>query len=173
MTLDPQLLTGMGSALSVFLAAAGSALASSHAGIYAVRGTSYKAFIPIIQAGVLAIYGIIVSILLVFKLENEAMTATDGYKNLSAGLAVGLSTCASGWGIAKFVQQLNEQGVTAGTARSATTGMNESSQSEPLIPPRAAAQKDDESTFTKTVLALVFLEAIGLYGLVAALFLMG
>jgi V-type H+-transporting ATPase proteolipid subunit len=86
---DPQLWTGLGAALSIFLCSTGSAIASAEAGVYALRKHGYAAFVPIIISGVLAIYGIIISVLLVGKMETSDLTAVDGYRNLSAGLSVG------------------------------------------------------------------------------------
>lgn len=57
----------------------------------------YKALIPIIMAGILGIYGVIVAALL-----NSAMKDLDykkGYKFLAAGLTCGLSSLASGLAI--------------------------------------------------------------------------
>jgi len=113
MTLDPQLLTGVGCAASIFLCAAGSAYASSYSGVYAMRSSDIKGFAPIVISGVLAIYGIIVSVMLAFKLNNlsadSIMTQGEGYRNLSAGLSVGFACLASGVGMAFFIKELNQQ----------------------------------------------------------------
>lgn len=164
MTIDPQLLTGLGSAISIFLASAGSAIASSHSGIYAVRSKDLKSFVPIVIAGVLAIYGIIVSVLLVGKLKDD-MTQAEGYRNLSSGLAVGLACCASGLGLASFMKQVNEH--------APQTEMG-GPESEPLVGRRTNGfALSQPLNFLHLCLCLVFLEAIGLYGLIVALFLMG
>lgn len=163
MTVDPQLLTGLGSALSIFLAAAGAAIASSHAGIYAVRGKDLKAFFPIIIAGVLAIYGIIVSVILVGKMKGD-VTQVEAYRNLSAGLSVGLACLASGLGLASFMKQINDH--------HSTSNQNlEGTENEPLVGRRILAYQQPVN-FVHLCLCLVFLEAIGLYGLIVALFLM-
>jgi V-type H+-transporting ATPase proteolipid subunit len=156
MAIAPELLTGLGSAISIFLSATGAAIASSHAGVFLIRGSEgIKSFAPIVIAGVLAIYGIIVSVLLVGKLQQDGeMTAVDGYRNLSAGLAVGLACCASGWGLAHFLKQCNKE-------RTAAIGTRDVAQ---LAPPEPNV---------KFMCVLVFMEAIGLYGLIVALFLLG
>ena len=58
----------------------------------------FKALIPIIMAGILGIYGIIVSVLLNSAIKPN-LTAADGYKYLGAGLCCGLSALASGLAI--------------------------------------------------------------------------
>ena len=112
--MDPQLLTGLGCAASMFLCAAGSAYASSYSGVYAVRSSDLKGFAPIVISGVLAIYGIIVSVILASKLgslsaSSNIMTQGEGYRNLSAGLSVGFACLASGIGMAFFIKELNQQ----------------------------------------------------------------
>jgi len=58
----------------------------------------FKSLIPIIMAGILGIYGIIVSVLLATNAKN-ASEPKDGYKILGAGLCCGLSSLASGLAI--------------------------------------------------------------------------
>ena len=58
----------------------------------------FKALIPIIMAGILGIYGIIVSVLLNGQIKTE-MLDKDGYKILGAGLCCGLSALAAGLAI--------------------------------------------------------------------------
>jgi len=102
----------------------------------------FKALIPIIMAGILGIYGVIVSVLLSSKAKAENQTAQDGYKNLGAGLCCGLSALASGLAIG-----------VAGDA-----GV------------RAYAQTD--AIFVGMVLIMIFAEAIGLYGMIVAIIIM-
>ena len=56
-----------------------------------------KSVIPVIMAGILGIYGLIVSVILKTKI-NEKYDYYDGLKHLSAGLCVGL--CSLGAGVA-------------------------------------------------------------------------
>merc|ERR1719473_1563032 len=64
-----------------------------------IDGTKvFKALIPIIMAGILGIYGIIIAALLSGQAAN-AKDAKDGYKILGAGLCCGLSALASGLAI--------------------------------------------------------------------------
>ena len=101
-----------------------------------------KSLIPIIMAGILGIYGVIVAVLI-----NSAFTSTDwgnygkGYKIFSGGLCCGLSSLAAGLAIG-----------VAGDA-----GV------------RAYAQTD--AIFVGMVLIMIFAECIGLYGMIIAIIL--
>ena len=55
----------------------------------------FKSIIPVIMAGILGIYGLIVSVILVTKLGSAKYTQADGYKHLAAGLVCGLSSLVS------------------------------------------------------------------------------
>merc|ERR1711939_602380 len=62
----------------------------------------FRALIPIIMAGILGIYGIIVAVLLNGQVGTgggKVMTGKEGYKLLGAGLACGLSALAAGLAI--------------------------------------------------------------------------
>jgi V-type H+-transporting ATPase 16kDa proteolipid subunit len=140
----PELLTGLGAAAAIFLSSLGSCIASAPAGIFALRAEidsdSMLSFGPIMIAGVLAMYGLIISIILISKLMvDEPITKKDGYKALSAGLVVGLSCLASGYGMSRFIEQSMTMDFTQFTFR--------------------------------YFLCLVYIEAIGLYGLIVALML--
>ena len=101
-----------------------------------------KSLIPIIMAGILGIYGVIVAVLI-----NSAFQAVDysnygkGYKIFSGGLCCGLSSLAAGLAIG-----------VAGDA-----GV------------RAYAQTD--AIFVGMILILIFAECIGLYGMIIAIIL--
>lgn len=58
----------------------------------------FKSLIPIIMAGILGIYGVIVAVLLSSKAKNTDKMS-DGYRYLGAGLCCGLSSLASGLAI--------------------------------------------------------------------------
>jgi len=57
----------------------------------------FKGLIPIIMAGILGIYGLIVAIIAKSKVDGGSMA--NGYKILAAGLCCGLSSLASGLAI--------------------------------------------------------------------------
>lgn len=103
-----------------------------------------KGLIPIIMAGILGIYGVIISVLLVDDCKgmtsaSPADAGKTGFKVLGAGLSCGLSSLASGLSIG-----------VAGDA-----GV------------RAFAQTD--GIYVGMILLLIFSEAIGLYGFIVAI----
>jgi len=103
-------------------------------------GKIFQGLIPIIMAGILGIYGVIIAVIAGSKVKNEKdMAEMDGYKYLGAGLACGLSALAAGLAIG-----------VAGDA-----GV------------RAYAQTD--AIFVGMILILIFAEAIGLYGLIVSI----
>lgn len=161
-SLDPTLLTGLGAAISLFLCGGGAAYATSHASVFALRHRDKMAMVPVVQAGVLAVYGIIIGYMLSTKLDyaNDkvySISNIDGYKYLCAGLSVGLACLVSGYGMGNYCKQLNEAEYYFVRKGKADEKEN-------------ASKKIDFVTF---VLCLIYLEAIGLYGLIVALFLVG
>ena len=116
------------------------------------------AMIPVVQAGVLSVYGIIIGYMLSARVNADAeVTVVDGYKYLSAGLSVGLACLVSGCGMALYLKQINNEGMYF-----VRTGKTDTKDD--------AAKKFSLKTF---ILCLIYLEAIGLYGLIVALFLVG
>lgn len=105
----------------------------------------FQALIPIIMAGILGIYGVIIAVIAGSQVKatiggtTYSMQEAEGYKYLGAGLACGLSSLAAGLAIG-----------VAGDA-----GV------------RAYAQTDD--IFVGMILILIFAEAIGLYGLIVSI----
>eukprot|EP00835_Amoeboradix_gromovi_P007095 NODE_1056_length_1637_cov_0.062419.p1 type:complete len:162 gc:universal NODE_1056_length_1637_cov_0.062419:639-1124(+) len=57
-----------------------------------------KSTVPVIMAGILAVYGLVVSVLISGRM-TKVMTLSDGFIHLGAGLAVGLSGLAAGFAI--------------------------------------------------------------------------
>lgn len=162
---NSELLTGLGAAVSIFLTSAGAAVASVPAGKYAMKfNNGYLSFTPIIIAGVLALYGIIVSVLLAYKMQS-AMDAVSGYKNISAGLSVGLACLVSGMGMACFIDDALADKSDADVAAAA------GGQEEPLIGVSPGRCRYPNKQFIRFLFVMVFLEAIGLYGLIVALVL--
>lgn len=99
----------------------------------------FKSLIPIIMAGILGIYGVIVAVLLIQDASKVVAGNGSGYKILGAGLCCGLSSLTAGLAI----------GV------SGDAGV------------RAFAQSD--GIFVGMILILIFAEAIGLYGMIVAI----
>jgi len=165
---DAELMTGLGAAASMFLTALGSALASVQAGKFAMRSTGggVLSFAPIMSSGVLAIYGIIVSVLLGGKIGE--VDQAGGYKNFAAGISVGLTCLASGLGMAGFI----EDSLHPMDGRTITQGLNSSSEAtEPLVRNNNTAPRPYPTS--RFLMCMIFLEAIGFYGLIVALVLIG
>ena len=99
----PQFFAYLGCAMAVVLSNVGAAYgtAKSSMGIANLGMVQpdkiLKALIPIIMAGILPIYGLIVAVILSTKSVDAS--GKDGYKILSAGLCVGLSALAAGLAI--------------------------------------------------------------------------
>ena len=100
-----------------------------------------KSVIPVIMAGILGIYGLIVSVILNQKIKPEGYSKRQGYSHLAAGLCCGLSSLGAGLAIGI--------GGDAGV--------------------RAMGQQ--ERIFVGMMLILIFSEALGLYGLIVSLIL--
>ena len=103
-----------------------------------------KSVIPVIMAGILGIYGLIVAVILIQKTpktveENNKYTYITGFGHLSSGLCCGLSSLAAGFAIG-----------IAGDA-----GV------------RALGQQD--RIFVGLMLIMIFAEALGLYGMIISL----
>lgn len=110
-------------------------------------GLVIKNIIPVVMAGVLGIYGLIVAVIIQGSItipsSNGATkySSFTGYAHLSAGLCCGLSGLAAGMAIGI----VGDAGV------------------------RAVGQQ--EKLFVGMILILIFAEALGLYGLIVALIL--
>jgi len=62
----------------------------AHASVFAIRHKDMMAMVPVVQAGVLAVYGIIIGYMLCRKLDYTddkvySISTIDGYKYLCAG----------------------------------------------------------------------------------------
>mmetsp|Transcript_16703 Transcript_16703/g.24530 ORF Transcript_16703/g.24530 Transcript_16703/m.24530 type:complete len:166 (-) Transcript_16703:292-789(-) len=102
--------------------------------------------IPVVMAGVLGIYGLIVAVIIIGSIPAPAAglakyTSYTGFAHLAAGLNCGLSGLAAGYAIGL----VGDAGV------------------------RAIGQQ--EKLFVGMILILIFAEALGLYGLIVALIL--
>ena len=103
-----------------------------------------KSVIPVIMAGILGIYGLIVAVILIQKTPKEVSDTSSysyitGFGHLSSGLCCGLSSLAAGFAIG-----------IAGDA-----GV------------RALGQQD--RIFVGLMLIMIFAEALGLYGMIISL----
>ena len=100
-----------------------------------------KSVIPVIMAGILGIYGLIVAVILHQNIKSNGYSMFDGWKHLASGLCCGLSSLGAG--------------VSIGIAGDAGV--------------RALGQQD--RIFVGMMLILIFSEALGLYGLIVSLIL--
>ena len=101
-----------------------------------------KSIIPVVMAGIIAIYGVVVSVLIAGELDDSSKYSLyKGFVHLGAGLAVGLSGLAAGYAIGI----VGDAGVR-GTAQ------------QPRL-------------FVGMILILIFAEVLGLYGLIVAIYL--
>eukprot|EP00924_Labyrinthula_sp_SR-Ha-C_P014298 snap_masked-scaffold_20-processed-gene-1.26-mRNA-1 protein AED:0.02 eAED:0.02 QI:82/1/1/1/0.5/0.33/3/387/157 len=141
-----------GSSLALILANAGAAYGTALAGIgisslgHSRPDLVMKNILPVIMAGVIGIYGLIVAVLIVNNITAPAnglntYSFQQGFKHLAAGLSVGISGLGAGYAIGK----VGQRGVLA-------VGL------QPKL-------------FVAMVLIMIFAEAIALYGLIVALIL--
>merc|ERR1711881_728700 len=56
-----------------------------------------KSLIPVVMAGILGIYGMIVSVILIQRISKTEYDYQMGYSHLAAGLACGASSLAAGY----------------------------------------------------------------------------
>ncbi|KAH8893433.1 V-type ATPase [Thozetella sp. PMI_491] len=98
-----------------------------------------KNIVPVIMAGIIGIYGLVVSVLISDGLKQQDYALFTGFIQLGAGLAVGLAGLAAGFAIGI----VGDAGVR-GTAQ------------QPRL-------------FVGMILILIFAEVLGLYGLIVAL----
>lgn len=97
--------------------------------------------IPVVMAGVLGIYGLIVAVILNQNITPDGYSLYNGFAHLGAGLSCGLSGLAAGMAIGI----VGDAGV------------------------RANGQQP--KLFVGMILILIFAEALGLYGLIVAIIL--
>ena len=100
-----------------------------------------KSVIPVIMAGILGIYGLIVAVILKQNIKPLEYSVFSGWKHFASGLCCGLSSLGAG--------------IAIGVAGDAGV--------------RALGQQD--RIFVGMMLILIFSEAIGLYGLIVSLIL--
>jgi len=96
--------SAMGAASAMVFSALGAAYgtAKSGTGIAAMSimrpELIMKSVVPVVMAGIVAIYGVVIAVLISQKMVS-GMTAFAGFLHLGAGLSVGLSGLAAGFAI--------------------------------------------------------------------------
>merc|ERR1719487_1206539 len=137
----------MGISMAIGLANMGAAYGTAKSGVgIASMGVMHpdlvmRNMIPVVMAGVLGIYGLIVAVILNGKMDAKTYGLFDGYAHLAAGLSCGLSGLGAGMAI----------GIVGDSGT------------------RANAQ--EKQLFVGMILILIFAEALGLYGLIVAIVL--
>merc|ERR1712133_361710 len=139
----------MGAASAMFFSAFGAAYGTAKSGV-GIAAMSVmrpelimKSIIPVVMAGIIAIYGLVIAVLISSKVKaaNEGYSAFGGFLHLGAGLAVGFSGLAAGFALG-FVGDAGVRGTAP----------------QPRL-------------FVGMILILIFAEVLGLYGLIVAIFL--
>ena len=142
----------MGAAVALIFANLGAAYGTAKSGVgVSSMGVMkpdliMKSIIPVVMAGVLGIYGLIIAVIIANQVQmpnadGPVYSAFTGFAHLAAGLACGLSGMAAGIAIGI----VGDAGV------------------------RASAQQ--AKLYVGMVLILIFAEALGLYGLIVGLIL--
>lgn len=139
----------MGASAAMILCALGSAYATAIAGAAVasagIKNPSaiMKSLLPVVMAGIIAIYGLVAAVLIVNDLTDkvEEYTVFIGYLHFGAGVAVGITGLAAGYAV----------GIVGRSGVIST-----------ILQPKF---------FVGMVLILIFAEVLGLYGLILGLIL--
>jgi len=100
-----------------------------------------KSLIPVVMSGIIAVYGLVVSVLISGKIKPGNYALYDGFVHLAAGLACGLTGLSAGYAI----------GIVGDSC--------------------VRAYVYESKVFVTMILILIFAEVLGLYGLIVALIL--
>ena len=145
---DPSgILFGMlGSACALAFANIGAAYGTAKAGVSVAHlgiqnpNRVMRGIVPVVMAGILGIYGLIVAVIISNNLNNSGKyMLSTGFMHLGAGLAAGMASLAAGYAI----------GVIGDVC--------------------CYAYAKTDKIFVPMILMLIFAEALGLYGLIIAL----
>ena len=135
----------MGATAAVVFSAMGAAYGTAKSGCgisaMAVMRPEFimKSVIPVVMAGIIAIYGLVVAVLIANNIATDNYGLYKAFLQLGAGLSVGLSGLAAGFAVGI----VGDAGVR-GTAQ------------QPRL-------------YVGMILILIFAEVLGLYGLIVAL----
>ncbi|GJE97172.1 V-type ATPase [Phanerochaete sordida] len=134
-----------GVAASMIFSTVGAAFGTSKAGIgIAGLGTFkpeliMKSLIPVVMSGIIAVYGLVVSVLIAGGLKPTDYSLYNGFIHLGAGLACGFTGLSAGYAIGYVGDSC------------------------------VRAYVYESRVFVSMVLILIFGEVLGLYGLIVAL----
>ncbi|KAF5315205.1 hypothetical protein D9619_007096 [Psilocybe cf. subviscida] len=134
-----------GVASAMVFSTVGAALGTSKSGI-GIAGIGpfrpelvMKSLIPVVMSGIIAVYGLVVSVLISGSLKAGDYSLMAGFVHLGAGLACGLTGLAAGYAIGYVGDAC------------------------------VRAYVHESKVFVSMVLILIFGEVLGLYGLIVAL----
>lgn len=137
-----------GCAAALVLSSAGAGIGTAKSGIGIAGIGTFKpelimrSLIPVIMSGILAVYGLVVSVLIAGSLEpTDSYTLFNGFMHMACGLCVGFASLAAGY----CIGIVGDEGVR-----------------KLMLEPRL---------FVGIVLILIFAEVLGLYGMIIALIL--
>ncbi|KAJ8442601.1 hypothetical protein Cgig2_026543 [Carnegiea gigantea] len=152
-----------------------------------------KSIVPVVMAGVLGIYGLIIAVIISTGINPKAKSyyLFDGYAHLSSGLACGLAGLSAGMAIgivgdagvrSVSLSVIGRNGEESGEMMSILAEIDESKNctiltvsmflacfADELLFPRANAQQP--KLFVGMILILIFAEALALYGLIVGIIL--
>ncbi|ORX57855.1 hypothetical protein BCR36DRAFT_580423 [Piromyces finnis] len=135
-----------GAALATIFSSIGSAYGTAKAGMgIAGMGTFrpeliMKSLIPVVMAGIVAVYGLVVSVLISGQIEdNKAYSLFSGFIHMFSGITTGLTGVASGYAI----------GIVGDYC--------------------VRGYGQQAKLYVSMVLILIFAEVLGLYGLIVSL----
>jgi len=134
-----------GVAASMILSTAGAAFGTSKSGIGIAGLGSFrpelimKSLIPVVMSGIIAVYGLVVSVLIAGSIKPIDYSLFAGFVHMGAGLACGSTGLAAGYAIGYVGDSC------------------------------VRAYMHESRVFVTMVLILIFAEVLGLYGLIIAL----
>jgi V-type H+-transporting ATPase proteolipid subunit len=136
-----------------------------------------KNIVPIVMAGVLGIYGLIVSVIITQSITSPGGDASNtyslynGYTHFAAGLCCGLSCLAAGGTIGVIGDAgVRGFGLKAERGRKWFWGEGEEGGDESDFGSAGAAEAANK-LYVGMLIMLIFSEALALYGLIVALIL--
>jgi len=177
----------MGAASCVVLSNFGSAWGTWNAGVGVCKmGINYpsgimKNIVPVVMAGVLGIYGMIVAVIITQDISEPRADATtkysiyNGWAHFAAGLCCGCSCLAAGGTIGMIgntgVQTFGLKASGGKRAWSSGEGANrnETEVGESSGSGDAVSTEEAGKLYVGMLIMLIFSEALGLYGLIVAL----
>eukprot|EP00590_Aulacoseira_subarctica_P007537 CAMPEP_0172413926 /NCGR_PEP_ID=MMETSP1064-20121228/489_1 /TAXON_ID=202472 /ORGANISM="Aulacoseira subarctica , Strain CCAP 1002/5" /LENGTH=197 /DNA_ID=CAMNT_0013150343 /DNA_START=36 /DNA_END=629 /DNA_ORIENTATION=+ len=167
-----------GAAACMILSNFGSAWGTWQAGVGVCKmGTIYpegviKNIVPIVMAGVLGIYGLIVAVIITQAISTpdgagyNTYSIFNGYAHLAAGLCCGLSGLAAGGTIGI----IGDVGVR-GFGQKASGGRRSWLTESDAMGSSTVSVEEANRLYVGLLIMLIFSEALALYGLIVALIL--